>query len=344
MRALVITAVREAHVQEVDPPVAAPGEVVVDVAFAGICGTDLEFFSGEMQYLHDGHAAYPVRIGHEWSGRVSAVGRGVDPAWIGRRVTGDTMLGCGSCPRCATGFHHVCEARTELGLRGGRPGALAEQVALPVRALHRLPDTVDDGAGAMVEPGANAFRSIDATHAGPGDRVLVMGTGTIGLLCAMFARARGARVDLLGRRPQSLEFARSLGFERVWDEHDLPAGHWDAVVDASNAPGLPARAVDLVEPGRRVVYVGLAGSPSMLDTRRLALSDVTAVGILGGSRGIQGTIDAYGRGDVDPRPLVGARVSLEELPAILGGAAPDGAGPGPKVLVDVRSPRSGVAP
>ncbi|MGW4929829.1 zinc-dependent alcohol dehydrogenase [Agromyces sp. NPDC004153] len=335
MRALVITGPGRAEVQDVPPPAAVPGEVVVDVGRAGICGTDLEFFSGEMQYLHDGHATYPMRIGHEWMGTVSAVGDGVDPSWLGRRVTGDTMLGCGVCRRCRTGYQHVCADRSEIGIRRGRPGALAEQVAVPARALHALPDTVDDMAGALVEPGGNAFRAVQAAALGPGDRVLVTGPGTIGLLCAMFARAGGAEVHLLGRSERSLDFARALDFEQVWSEDALPELPWDAVIDASNAPELPARAVELVEPGKRVVYIGLAGSPSLLDTRMLALADVTAVGILSASPGLEGTIRAFAHDQVDPRPLVAATVSLGDLPAVLAGERPEGSGPGPKFHVAI---------
>ncbi len=115
MRAFVITGPGNAAVQDVEPPVAIPGEVVVDVARAGVCGTDAEIFSGEMAYLHDGQASFPVRIGHEWAGVVRSVGEGVDRAWIGRRVTGDTMLGCGRCSRCRSGRHNVCASRVEVG-------------------------------------------------------------------------------------------------------------------------------------------------------------------------------------------------------------------------------------
>ncbi len=335
MRALVITGPGHAEVQDVSAPDAVPGEVVVDVRRAGICGTDVEFFTGEMQYLHDGHAAYPMRIGHEWMGVVSVIGDGVDPSWLGRRVTGDTMLGCGVCRRCRTGFQHVCADRSEIGIRRGRPGALAEQVAVPARALHALPDTVDDAAGALVEPGGNAFRAVQAAALEPGDRVLVTGAGTIGLLCAMFARAGGADVHLLGRSPRSLDFARSLGFEHVWSDDALPELPWDAVIEASNAPELPAKAVELVEPGKRVVYIGLAGSPSLLDTRMLVLGDVTAVGILSASPGLEGTIRAYAHDQVDPRPLVAATVALDDLPAVLAGERPAGSGPGPKFHVAI---------
>ncbi len=330
-----ITAPGESGVQQVAPPEAVPGDVVVDVRRAGVCGTDAEFHSGEMQYLHDGHAAFPIRIGHEWAGVVSAVGEGVDRGWLGRRVTGDTMLGCGVCRRCRSGRQHVCGARTELGIRGGRPGALAEQVAVPASSLQALPDSVDDALGALVEPGGNALRAVRGAGVRPGDAVLVLGPGTIGLLVAMFARAAGARVHLMGRDPASLEFARGLGFDGVWTRDSLPDEPWDAVVDASNAPELPALAVDLVEPGGRVVWVGLAGSPSLVDTRTVALKDVTAVGVLSASGGLAGTIEAYAAGRVDPRPLVSAVVGLDQVSAVLAGARPRGAGPGPKTHVDL---------
>ncbi|MFV0253214.1 MAG: zinc-binding dehydrogenase [Beutenbergiaceae bacterium] len=333
MKALVIAGPGQAQVEQVQPPVPEPGEVVVDVRRAGICGTDVEFFTGQMQYLHQGLATFPMRIGHEWMGKVGAVGLGVDPSWLGRRVTGDTMLGCGHCRRCTTGYQHVCANRAELGILGGRPGALAEQVAVPATSLRALPDGVDDAAGAMVEPGGNAFRCVQAAQLAPGDRVLIMGPGTIGLLCAMFARARGAEVHLLAHTIDSISFARSLGFADTWQHDDLPDLAWDAVIDASFDPDLPARAVALVEPGKRVVYIGLAGSPSLLDTRTLALADVTAVGILSASPGLDGAIAAYADGSVDPHPLVAATLGLENLPDVLDGRRPPTAGPGPKVHV-----------
>lgn len=336
MRAFVVTGPGVGAVQEVPAPEAVAGELVVQVERVGLCGTDVEFFEGTMQYLVDGHAAYPLRLGHEWCGTVVGLGSGVDDAWLGRRVTGDTMLGCGRCPRCLSGRHHVCASRSEIGVRNGRPGALAEQVAVPGTALHALPDSVDAVRGAMVEPGGNALRAAEAAAVGPGDRVLILGPGAIGLLVAEFTRAQGAEVHLLGLPGPALDFARTLGFAHVWTAVDLPALPYDAVVDASNAPSLPALALDLVEPGKRVVYIGLAGSPSLVDTRTLALKDVTAVGILSASAGLAGTIEAYANGDVDPSPLVAATVGLGDVGAVLGGWRPAGAGLGPKVHVDPR--------
>ncbi|MET0965203.1 MAG: alcohol dehydrogenase catalytic domain-containing protein [Nakamurella sp.] len=336
MKAFVVTGPLASTVQDVEPPVAAPGQLVVDVARVGVCGTDVEFFTGEMAYLHQGHANYPMRLGHEWCGAVSAVGAGVDRAWLGRRVTGDTMLGCGHCPRCVSGRHHVCEDRFEIGIRGGFPGALAEQLAVPVNAVLALPDTINDTAGAMVEPGGNAQRAVRAAALRPGDRVLVLGPGTIGLLIGLFAAAQGAQVHLLGITGRSLAFANTLGFSGVWTIDQLPPLPWDAVIDASNAASLPALALDLVEPGKRVVYIGLAGIASLIDTRTIALKDVTAVGILSASAGLAATIAQYAAGAVDPRPLVAATVGLDRAGEVLAGWRPDGAGDGPKIHIDPR--------
>ena len=337
IRAFVLTGPGEYAVQEVAAPPAGPGEVVVDVERVGVCGTDVEFFTGAMAYLHHGHAAYPMRLGHEWAGRVAAVGDGVDPGWLGRRVMGDTMLGCGACRRCLRGHQHVCEKRQEVGVRGDRPGALAEQLAVPASSLHALPDSVDAVLGALVEPGGNALRAARAAAPRPGDRALVLGPGTIGLLAAMFLRTTGAEVHLMGNTDSSLAFARELGFEHVWAEDSLPDLPFDAVVDASNAAHLPDRALELVEPSGTVVYIGLAGEPSRIDTRTLALKDVTAVGILSASPGLDAAIRAYATGSVDPRPLVAATVTLDEAGPVLAGERPPGAGPGPKIHVDPRS-------
>jgi threonine dehydrogenase-like Zn-dependent dehydrogenase len=222
----------------------------------------------------------------------------------------------------------------EIGISRGRPGALAEQLALPATALHALPGTMDATLGALVEPGANALRAFRAAGLRPGERLLVLGTGTIGLLVALFARAEGVEAHLMGLGTP--EVARAVGLTGVWTRETLPELPWHAVVDASNAPHLPALALDLVEPAGRVVYIGLAGTPSTLDTRDLVLRDVTAVGILGGSAGLAGAIAAYADGSLDARPLVAATVGLAATADVLAGHRPDDAGPGPKIHIDPR--------
>jgi 2-desacetyl-2-hydroxyethyl bacteriochlorophyllide A dehydrogenase len=338
VRALVFTAPRRAEVQDVPAPVAEAGGAVVRVERAGICGTDVELYTGEMAYFGQGLARYPLRPGHEWMGTVVEVGSAADSAWVGARVTGDTMLGCGHCVRCATGRHHLCDARYELGIRGGLPGALAELLAVPVTSLRRLPANVDEADGALVEPGGNAMRAVDSARIGRGDRVLVLGPGTIGLLAVQIAVARGALVEVAGSRPPALELALRMGAvaaHRIGDE-SIPRAAYASVIDTTSSAGSPASALGYVEPGGSIVLVGLSGEPSLVDTRDVALADVTMVGILGASAGLDATIDYFATGRMSSTGIVAEVVSLDEVPARLRGERGAGAGQGPKIHVDPR--------
>lgn len=338
MRALIVSAALTAGVEEIPAPVPGPGEVVVDIDRVGMCGTDVAAFTGELSFLHDGHAAYPLRLGHEWCGTVAALGEDVASDWMGKRVVGDTMLGCGTCSRCLRGRHYLCEDRYEVGVRNGWPGAFAEQMPIPVSALRSLPDVVDVVAGAFVEPGADALRAVDAAALVAGSRLLVIGPGTIGLLTAQFGLAMGAEVHILAALydERISELARSIGIESVWTRESLPALAFDAIVDATNSPEVSRFAIDKVEPGGRVVCIGLAAEPSLVDTRQFVLKDITVTGVLGGSLAIDRTIDAYATGSVDPRPLLAATISLEEAGKALAGWRPSGHGSGIKIQIDPR--------
>ena len=333
MRALIIDRPRSASVRLVPVPVPGPGQVVVDVQRVGVCGTDVELFTRELAYFDQGKSSFPLSPGHEWCGTVSAVGAGVDEAWTGQRVTGDTMLGCGRCRRCASGRHHVCADRREIGIVGW-PGALAEKLLVPAGSLHRLPPEVDDAAGALVEPGGNALRAVAAAQAGPGSTVLVWGPGSIGLLAAAFARAAGAEVDVVGLDSGREELAKRFGVSRYWTTASPPPGTYDAVIDCSGDEAVPGLTPRFAEPGGRIVYIGLSRKPSLVDSRDIALNDLTVAGILGASAGLAAAVEHYADGRVDPRPLAQVVVGLEPAAGALAGELDTGAGT--KIHVDPR--------
>jgi 2-desacetyl-2-hydroxyethyl bacteriochlorophyllide A dehydrogenase len=334
MRAFVLTGPGRAEVQVIEAPHAGPGEVVVEVRRVGLCGTDRELFTGEMAYFASGRASYPLRPGHEWAGVVREIGDGVAPGWLGSRVTGDTMIACGRCDRCTSGRRHVCRDLIEVGISMGHAGALAERLRVPAATLHRLPDTVDDAAGALVEPGGNAWRAAAAAHARRGARILVWGGGAIGLLAAAFAAAAGAEVHLVARRASSRSLAAGFGVTAAWTRDEVPGGPFHATIDATSDPAIPAALLGRVEPGGRVVCIGLAGAPSLIDTRELALRDITAVGLLSGSPGLAPAIEGYASGAVDPRPLVARTIGLDAVAGVLRAPPPDTAPP--KIQVDPR--------
>jgi len=342
MRALVVTAPGEASVREVPDPVAAPGQLLVEVERVGICGTDVELYTGEMAYIEQGHTSFPIRLGHEWTGRVIAAGDAADEEWLGKRVTGDTMLGCGHCEYCRAGRHWVCQNRFEVGIRDGWAGALAERMLVPTRFAYDIPERVSVTAAALVEPAGNSLRAVRAANVAPGQRVLVLGSGTIGLLAAQFALAAGAEVHIGGVRKGSLALAETLGVGHTWQLDDLGASasdQFDAVIEATSNKAMPALSVRLAKPAGRVVYIGLSSAPSLVDTRDIALKDITAVGILSASPGLAGAIEHFADGSVVPDPIVSEVVALEDVPDRLEGRRGADAGPGPKVHVDPRLAR-----
>lgn len=334
VRAFLIPRQVEGVVGDVTPPKPDTGQVVIAVMRAGICGTDVSIFHRDDERAGYPHSPpRPLRPGHEWSGRVVELGGGVPDEWLGRRVTGDTMIGCNHCARCADGRQHVCEERVEVGVRGDWPGALAEQLVMPLRSLYELPDAVSDEAGAMVEPGANAYRAVAAAGIRPGFPVLVAGPGTIGLLCMLHALALDADVHVLGVDADALGLATSLGAHGAWTAENLPDLPWDAIINATDDATMPQRAFELVEPGRRVVLIGSGHAPATIDSRMLMGKDVTAVGILGGSAGLAPTIAAYASGAVDPTPLIAQTIGLDGVANALSGQASRPGGR-PKILVD----------
>ena len=339
MRALVVTGPRVAEVQDVPDPIAGPGQLLVDVERVGICGTDVELYTGEMAYIEQGFTHFPLRLGHEWAGRVVAAGSPEDEAWVGKRVTGDTMLGCGHCSYCLGGNHHVCPDRFEVGIRDGWAGALAEKMLVPTRFAYEIPEHVSLAAAALVEPGGNSLRAVRGAAIRPGQRVLIVGSGTIGLLAAQFALAEGAEVHVGGVREGSLALARSLGVHHTVTLDELaesPADQFDAVIECTSNYRMPALSVQLAKPAGRVVYIGLSSVPSLVDTRDIALKDITAVGILSASPGLAGAIASFASGAVVPDSIVSEVVSLEEVPSRFEGTRGSAAQPGPKVHVDPR--------
>jgi 2-desacetyl-2-hydroxyethyl bacteriochlorophyllide A dehydrogenase len=333
MRALIIDAALSASVRRVAVPEPGRGQVVVDVHRAGICGTDVELFTRELPYFEQGKSRFPLCPGHEWCGTVSAVGADVDPGWVGERVTGDTMLGCGRCQRCVSGRHHVCADRSEIGITGW-PGALAEKLLVPAGSLYRLPAAVDDRAGALVGPGGNALRAVLAAQAGPGSRLLVCGPGSIGLLAVAFARAAGADVHVLGLHAGREELAKRFGASRYWTEAEPPAGTYDAVIDATGNDTVPALALRFAEPAGRVVFIGISRKASLIDSRDIALNDLAVTGILGASAGLAPAIEHYADGSVDPGPLAQVVVGLDRAAEALAGQIDPGAGT--KIHIDPR--------
>lgn len=196
-------------VEQVEVPAPGPGEVQIDVAYCGICGTDLHIYLGHM----DGRVGFERTIGHEMSGVISAVGSGVDGLSPGQNIVVRPLDHCGDCPACNSGHEHICHTLKFIGI--DTDGAFQEKWNVPAHTIHVLPDGVDLSHAALIEPLAVAVHDVDRGQVKPCEDVLVIGGGPIGMLVAMAARDAGANVTVCEINENRLSFAKKIGFDTL---------------------------------------------------------------------------------------------------------------------------------
>jgi 2-desacetyl-2-hydroxyethyl bacteriochlorophyllide A dehydrogenase len=280
MKALVYEGPRQLNVLEVERPEPAPGEVLVRVRRVGICGSELAGYLG-----HNSLRKPPLVMGHEFAGTVAALGDGVvSDLEVGERVTANPLVSCGRCARCRVGEGHLCAERRLIGAH--RPGAFAEFVAAPATNVHPLPEGLSLDAAATTEPLACAVHACRLLRISPSDRVLVVGAGPIGLLALQTAKTFGVReVVVLDLDEERLEVARSLGAITVVAPEELdaamPAGGFDAAVEAVGADATRRQCVGSVRAGGKVALVGLHAEESPLPVNLAVRNELTLQGCFG---------------------------------------------------------------
>lgn len=332
MKAFVIERAGFGRVLAVEDPQPQDDEVIVRVDRVGLCGTDVELFDGTMPYLQQGLAWFPLRPGHEWTGTVDSIGSSVRDVRVGQRVVGDTFVGCGNCAFCNSGRPQLCPLHTEVGVRGGRPGALAEKIALPAAVVYPIPATLSFESAAFVEPGCCSMRGVALAQVARGASTLVWGSGTLGLLAALFAQSLGGIVAVATRSVQSREFVRDLGLTAIAPE-DVLNRDYASVIDATGASDVPQRALETVQPGGHLSLLGVPAAVSTLDVATAVLNDITIHGVLGGSDTIPETIAKIdGLQDVISL-LIAQQVGLNQVQNALTAGARAPGRPQPKIQV-----------
>jgi alcohol dehydrogenase len=263
--------------RDLPDPKRSPGEALIRVRLAGICGTDRQILKG-----YSGFHGIP---GHEFVGEVIECD---DRRWIGRRVVGEINVTCGHCEWCRRGLERHCVSRTVMGIIG-RPGAFAEFVTLPVANLHEVPNEVPDEEAVFVEPLAAAAEILEQMPLARGTRVAVLGAGRLGLLVAQVLRHAGADVTMIGRSEWKLKLARSWGLNTVKleagggsgagrDAPGLAPRSIAVVVEATSSPEGLEQALQLVEPRGVVVMKSTFHELAHFDTANLVVNEITLLG------------------------------------------------------------------
>jgi threonine dehydrogenase-like Zn-dependent dehydrogenase len=298
-------------------PVPAPGDVLVRVLRAGICATDLE--------LVRGYKGFRGVLGHEF------VGIPLSGTLAGRRVVGEINCSCHACATCAAGHPGHCPGRTVIGILG-RDGAFADLLAIPERNLHPVPESLDTEAAVFAEPVAAAFEIPAQLKLRRDDRIVVLGDGRLGNLCAQVLAGISDRVVVVGRHPEKLAVLDRLGIATCRFDSRPTDRSADVVVDCTGSEsGLPA-ALELVRPrGTVVLKTTLAGAQT-LALAPIVVDEVTIVGSRCGP--FEPALEALAAGVVDVGPLVSDHFDLSDgLRAIERAAQPGVL----KVLLDVSS-------
>jgi (R,R)-butanediol dehydrogenase / meso-butanediol dehydrogenase / diacetyl reductase len=291
-------------VEERPRPRAGDGQVLVDVAYCGLCGTDLHICAGEHPRAQPG-----IVLGHEISGRLHTGAAGLA---AGTKVVVDPLLPCGTCRPCLGGRPHTCANLRLLGI--DVPGGAAEQVAVPADRVVPVPDDADLRRLAFAEPLAVALRAVRRAGLAIGEEVTVAGAGPIGLAVATCARLAGAgRVLVAEPVPGRRRLAADLGFEVTKAMDGTQA---EVVFDAAAHPAVAAGLAEAVAVGGRVVLVGVYGRPAHVDLRSLTFKEVTVLGTRVYSRDdLRVATAMVAEGRFDPAPLITRAVPLADAAA-----------------------------
>jgi (R,R)-butanediol dehydrogenase / meso-butanediol dehydrogenase / diacetyl reductase len=309
--------VRVEHVAE--PPEPPPEQLQVEVAWCGICGTDLhEYIGGPVYIPRDAphpltSVKAPVIIGHEMSGRVIAVGNGVRDFSVGDRIVACPIIGCQQCRWCRSGSMAQCDKVAFLGTSWSG-GALSERLNLYAYQCYHLPDTLSDEVGALVEPFSATVRAVTMGRIGPDDNVAIVGAGPIGLMALMAAILRGAKrvvaVEVAQRRKET---AKKLGAADVIDPSsenaekralEITDGEgFDVVVECAGQPMTAQLAGRLTRTRGRLIVMGVFEKPAPLDLTDLVFREKT----------VSGSMSGYGLYDETIRMMTDQRFKGEEL-------------------------------
>jgi len=269
-------------VQEIKPQSPRPGEVRLEVAYCGICGTDYHVYLGHM----DKRVKAPQVIGHEMSGSVVEVGENVEVFKVGDKVVVRPLDPCLKCPACQSGHSHICYNLNFMGIETS--GAFQSSWTVPSYTLHHLPDDIDMRQAAMIEPVAVASHDVRLGQVTNKDYVVVLGAGPIGMLIALLAKTKGARVLVSEINKFRINLAREVGIDVVnpleidllkYVEEQTGTAGADVVFEVTGLTAGAEMMTKLARTRGRIVVVGIFAEPVKVDLLRILMRELQLRGV-----------------------------------------------------------------
>jgi (R,R)-butanediol dehydrogenase/meso-butanediol dehydrogenase/diacetyl reductase len=320
---------KDIRIEDVPEPQLRPGAVAIDVAWCGICGTDLhEYLEGPIFIPPQGHPhpltheTEPVTMGHEFSGTVTAVGAGATGLVVGEHVVVEPYFVCGECAQCQAGHYHLCTQMGFIGLAGGG-GGLSEKIVVDRRWVHPVGSIPLDEA-ALIEPLSVGHHAFVRSGANAGDVALVTGAGPIGLLLAAVLKAQGLTVIISEVTEARKDKARATGVaDHVIDPNqedllarvrELTSGNGaDVGFECTSVNAALDQLFEAVRPSGVIVNVSIWGKPARIDMQKLVLKEIDLRGTIAYVRDHPAVIKLVQDGKVDLKPFITARIGLADL-------------------------------
>lgn len=328
MKALVYYGNKDLRLEDAPEPSPKAGEVKLKVDYCGICATDIEeylygpvFISGDEPNSVTGQKM-PFITGHEITGTVVQTGQGVSGIAIGDRAVLNGVLTCQKCWWCTHGETTQCPGMAAIGFAIN--GGLAEYVVWPASQVVKLPDNVTSEQAALVEPASVAMHAVRRCRIQGGEKVAILGVGTVGLLAMQAAKAMGAQVYAVDRRQMSLDLAKELGADAIINANDTDPAQAladltdgvgpDIVIDAAGAKDTPEMAVKWVRRGGRVLLVAIYTARADFDFNSLVSTEVEVLGSLAyQQQDVEDVVRLIASGDIKTTPLISDRIKLDEV-------------------------------
>ncbi|MBT9676843.1 zinc-dependent alcohol dehydrogenase family protein [Levilactobacillus brevis] len=319
MKALVLTGTKQFEMQDVTTPTVKDDEVLVNTAYAGICGTDRALYAG---LPGSADAVPPIVLGHENSGIVAGIGRNVTNVKVGDRVTVDPNIYCGECEYCRTDRPELCDNLSAVGVT--RDGGLEESFTAPASVVYPIPDSVSLKAAATVEPISCAVHGVKLLDLTPYQKALVIGDGFMGQLFVQLLQAYGVhQVDFAGIVDEKLAFNKEkFGVTNTYNttRDSIPADY-DVVIEAVGLPQTQEQAVEATKKGAQVLMFGV-GKPNQtfsMNTYEVYQKQLKIQGAFINPYAFEDAIALLASGQLDVESLISHEVSLEQVEDVLNG-------------------------
>jgi len=323
MKALFIDAPGKIAIRETPDPELLRGQALVEIHRCGICGSDISAYKG-----HNPTVQYPILVGHEPVGIIRGLQTGEEAYGlkIGDRVVAEPFTFCGHCPMCAIGRYNDCPS---LKTRGTQiPGTMSTLIAHNTNQLFRLPDSLGDTEAAMVEPLTIALHALHRASVSEGDRVLVTGAGTIGLLAALACVVYGAVPVIVDPVETRLETARQLGVKHVFNNgggadiipflKDITDGYLvNVILECSGAGQILEKLTDYIGFGGRIVFVGWPKAPVTFNTFWVSRKELDLFGCRNSCNCFPEAIARISAGEIPVRGLITSVIRFCDVPAMM---------------------------